>query len=83
MLEVVVLYPEFFWAYRDMYRDKDFNKNIGECTVRQTNQQKSWLYLAVFRCQTTKQEIQRLILIQQNEIRLVTALGCYMLKKVG
>ena len=67
MLEVAVLYPEFFWAYPDMYRDKGFNKSIGECTVKQTNQQKSWLYLAVFRYQITKQEIQRLILIQQNE----------------
>ena len=50
-----------------MYRDKGFNKSIGECTIRQRNQQKSWLYLAAFRYQTTKQEIQRPILIQQNE----------------
>ena len=55
----VVLYPEFFWAYQYMYQDEDFNESIEECTVRQidrlTDQQKLWLYLAVFRCQTTKQ----------------------------
>ena len=33
----------------------DFNESIGERTVRQTDRQKLWLYLAAFRCQTTKQ----------------------------
>ena len=32
-----------------------FNESIRERTVRQTDQQKLWLYLAAFRCQTTKQ----------------------------
>ena len=30
-----VLYPEFFWAYRYMYQDQDFNESIGERTVRE------------------------------------------------
>ena len=49
-----VLYPEFFWAYCYMYCYWDFNESIGECTVRQTHQQKLWLYLVAFWCQTTK-----------------------------
>ena len=48
MFGVVVLYPEFFWACRYMYRERDFNKSIGEPTVRQTDRQKLWLYLAAF-----------------------------------
>ena len=40
----------FFWAYRYMYRDWNFNESIGERTVRQTDQQKLQLYLAAFRC---------------------------------
>ena len=55
MLEVAVPYPELFWGYRYMYWDQDFNKSIGEHTVRQTDRQKLWLYLVAFRCQTTKQ----------------------------
>ena len=31
-----VPYPELFWAYRYMYRDRDFNESIGEPTMRQT-----------------------------------------------
>ena len=46
--------PRVFWAYQYMYWDRDFNKSIGEHTVRQTDQQKLWLYLAGFQCQTTK-----------------------------
>ena len=38
-----------------MYWDQDFNEDIGESTVRQTDQQKLWLYLAAFWYQTTKQ----------------------------
>ena len=38
-----------------MYRHRDFNESIGERTVKQTDRQKLWLYLAAFRCQTTKQ----------------------------
>ena len=34
-----------------MYWERDFNKTIGERTVRQTDQQKLWLYLATFQCQ--------------------------------
>ena len=52
---IPVPYPEFFWAYRYMYRDRDFNESIGEQTIRQTDQQKLWLYLAAFRYQTTQQ----------------------------
>ena len=55
MLGVAVPYPEFLWTYWYMYRDQDFNKSIGERTVRQTDRQKLWLYLAAFLCQTTKQ----------------------------
>ena len=51
----VVPYPEVFWAYRYMHPDRDCNENIGECTVRQADQQKLWLYLAVFQYQLTKQ----------------------------
>ena len=28
-----VPYPEFFWTYRYMYRDLDFNESIGERTA--------------------------------------------------
>ena len=38
-----------------MYWDQDFNKIIGECTVKQADQQKLWLYLAAFWWQKTKQ----------------------------
>ena len=55
MLDIAVLYPEFFWYTRYMYRNQDFNKSIGECTVRQTDRQTLWLYLAAFQYQTTKQ----------------------------
>ena len=48
MLEVAVAHPEFFWAYWYMYQSQDFNKSIGEHTVRQTDRQKLWLYLAPF-----------------------------------
>ena len=44
-----VSYPEFFWAYWYMYRERDFNESIGEHTVRETDRQKLWLYLAAFR----------------------------------
>ena len=44
-----------FWGYWYMYRGRDFKESIGECTVRQTDQQKLCLYLATFRCQRTKQ----------------------------
>ena len=37
VLGVTVPYLEIFWAYRYMYWDQDFNKSIGERTVRQTN----------------------------------------------
>ena len=30
-----------------MYQDRDFNESIGERTVRQTDRQKLWLYLAL------------------------------------
>ena len=52
-----VLQPAFFWAYRYMCRGWDFNGSIGECTIRQTDQQKFWLYLAAFWSQTTKQSL--------------------------
>ena len=48
MLEVPVSYPVFFWACQYMEWDQDFNKSIGECTVRQTDQQNLWLFLAAF-----------------------------------
>ena len=47
-MNTTVPYPEFFWAYRYMYWDRDFNESIGECTVKQTDQQKLWLYLTAF-----------------------------------
>ena len=50
-----VPYLEFFWAYRYMYWNRDFNESMGEHTVRQAHQQKLWIYLASFRYQTTKQ----------------------------
>ena len=37
-----------------MYWDRDFNESTGERTIRQTDQQKLWLFLAAFRSQTTK-----------------------------
>ena len=55
VLGVTVPYLEIFWAYRYMYWDQDFNKSIGERTVRQTDQRQLWLYLAASQCQTTKQ----------------------------
>ena len=61
---ITVPYPEFFWAYRYMYRDRDFNESIGEHTVKQTDRQKLWLYLATFRCQRTKQSYK---IIRQEE----------------
>ena len=54
MILVSVLWPEFFWAYWYMYRDRDFNRSIEERTNRQTDRHKLWLYLAAFRCKTTK-----------------------------
>ena len=27
-------YPEFFWAYRYICQDRDFNESIGKCTIR-------------------------------------------------
>ena len=36
-LIITVPYLEFFWAYRRMHRDWDFNKSIGERTDRQTD----------------------------------------------
>ena len=48
MLVVAVPCPEFFWAYWYMHRDRDFKKSIGEHTIRQTDRQKLWLYLAAF-----------------------------------
>ena len=54
-IDMTVLYPEFFWAYWYMHWDWDFNESIGECTTRKTDKQKFLLYLAVFQCQTTKQ----------------------------
>ena len=54
--KINILVPyESFWTYRYMYRHRDFKESIGERTVRQTDQQKLWPYLAAFRCQTTKQ----------------------------
>ena len=44
----------YFWNYGNIYRkvirnwDQDFNESIVEHTVRQTDQKKLWLYLAVF-----------------------------------
>ena len=55
MLEEPVAYPEFFWAYRVHVQEPGFNKSFGDRTARQTDHQKLWLYLAAFRCQTTKQ----------------------------
>ena len=53
MLEVASPYPEFFWAF--WVNDRDFNNSIVERTVRQSNRQNTVrLYLAAFRCQTTK-----------------------------
>ena len=37
MLVVTVPYPEFFWTCWYMHWDRDFNKAIGEHTVRLTN----------------------------------------------
>ena len=51
MLGVAVPYPEFFGAYWYIYRDRDFNKSIGEHTVRHADRPKLWLYLAAFCCQ--------------------------------
>ena len=39
LLAYTVPYPEFFWAYRYMYRDRDFNEIIGERIVKQTDRQ--------------------------------------------
>ena len=50
-----VLYSDFWWAYWYMYLERGSNESAGEPTVRQTHQQKLWLYLAAFQCQTTKQ----------------------------
>ena len=52
MLRETVPYRESFWAYWYMYRDQDFKKSIGEHTIRQTDQQRLWLYLGAFWCQT-------------------------------
>ena len=55
MLEVTVSNPEFFWAYQVHVLNQDFNKSIGEHTIRETDRRKLWLYLAALRCQTSKQ----------------------------
>ena len=34
---LTVPYPEFFWAFNYIYLDRNINKSIGECTVRQTD----------------------------------------------
>ena len=48
---------EFFEAYWYMYQGWTLMKVLESHhqTDRQTDQRKLWLYLAVFRCQTTKQ----------------------------
>ena len=48
MLGVAVPYPEFFWTYWYMYRDQDFNKSIGDRTVRQTDSPTK--VMALFSC---------------------------------
>ena len=49
-----------------MYQDWDFNESIGKCTIRQTDQQKLWLYLAVFQCKTTKENYKLGKLLQKG-----------------
>ena len=43
-----VLHPEFFWAYRYMYWDQDFNESIGESTVKHTDRLTK--VMALFSC---------------------------------
>ena len=43
-----VLYSEFFWVYRCMYWDRDFNESIGERTIRQTDRPTN--VMALFSC---------------------------------
>ena len=53
-----VPWPVTFWVSWYIYQDPDFNESTGQCTIRQTDQQKSWLYLAALQCQKTKQSYQ-------------------------
>ena len=48
MLEVAGPTESFFGHSGYMYWDQGFNKGIGECTIRQTDRKKLWLYLAAF-----------------------------------
>ena len=41
-----------FLGNRYMYQDRDFNKFIEDSTVKKTDRQRLWLYLATFPCQT-------------------------------
>ena len=54
-MEVAVLCPEFFGHTGYVRWYQDFNKSIGQCTVRQTEPQRLRLYLATFRCQAADQ----------------------------
>ena len=56
-MEVAVLRPEFFGHTGYVRWYQDFNKSIGQCTVRQTERQRLRLYLATFRCQAADQAL--------------------------
>ena len=71
MLGVAVPYPEFFFFGHNMYRNQDFNKSIGECTVKRTDQQNLWLYLVAFRCQTTEQSCKKFRYEERTVIKLI------------
>ena len=66
-----------------MYRDRDFNESIGERTVKQTDRQKLWLYLAAFRCQTTKQSYKIIRYEEWTVIKLIIKKNSKVFKNLG
>ena len=78
LMGLSVPHPKLFWPYQYMYWRRDFKKSIGEHTIRQTDWQKFWLYLAAFRCQTTKQSY-KIIRYKKNGLLL----NWLNLKKIG
>ena len=51
-----------------------YQESVGECTVKQTDQQMLWFYLATFQCQTTK---------QYNRSEEWTVIKLIKVKKIG
>ena len=66
-----------------MYWDRDFNRSIGERTVRWTDRQQLWLYLAAFQCQTTKQSYKIIRREEWAVIKLIKVEVVEVFKNLG